>query len=40
MVPHALDALGRRAVTSGDGGNHSKLKEPLSGTILLPIQFQ
>ena len=29
MVPHALDASGRRAVTSEDGGNHSKLKEPV-----------
>jgi hypothetical protein len=40
MVPHALDASGRRAVTSEDGGNHSKLKEPLSGTTRLPVQFQ
>ena len=40
MVPYALDALGRRAVTSGDGGNYSKLKEPLSGTTRLLIQFQ
>ncbi len=40
MVPNALDASGRRAVTSGDGGNHSKLKEPLSSTIRLPVQFQ
>ena len=40
MVRHALDASGRRAVTSEDGGNHSKLKEPLSGTSRLPIQFQ
>ena len=40
MVPHALDAMWRRAVTSEDGGNHSKLKEPLSGTTRLPVQFQ
>ena len=40
MLPNALDATWRREVTSGDGGNHSKLKEPSSGTSRLPIQFQ
>ena len=40
MVRHALDAPGRRAVTSEDGGNHSKLKEPLYDTTRLPVQFQ
>ncbi len=40
MVPHTLDALGRRAVTSEDGGNNSKLKEPLYGTNRLPVQFK
>ena len=40
MVPHALNATGHRAVTSEDGGNHSKLKEPLSGTTRLTVQFQ
>ena len=40
MVPLAHDALGRRAVTSYDGGNHGKLKEPLFGANRLPVQFQ
>ena len=40
MVPHALDAIWRRAVTSEDGGNHSKLKELSFGTSRLLIQFQ
>ena len=40
MVPHALDVAGRRAITSEDGGNHSKLKEPLSGTTCLLVHFQ
>ena len=40
MVPHVSDALGRRAITSEDGGNHSKLKEPLFGTARLTVQFQ
>ena len=40
MVPHALDASGRHAVTSEDGGNHSKLKEPVAGTTRLLVQLQ
>jgi len=40
MVPHALDVSGHRAVTSEDGGNHSKLKEPLFGTTRLLVHIQ
>ena len=40
MVPHALDARGRRAGTSEYGGNHSELKMPLHGMYRLQAQFQ